>query len=187
MPKIIMCLPVTNRQKPTIHRKAFTLIELMIVCAILGVLATIVVINVLGAKAKSRDAKRMADVETIASAFHLYYADKGTYFIDNTGEIVSDTSTGQGWFNKSGSGYSSKSIAQGLIDAGFINNTIIDPSGGVSSGHAYMFYFSNAKKASAYANLENDPTTAQANSMHNSVNEAVATGYDMDYAATTTN
>ena len=61
------------------HSKSFTLIELMVVVLIIGLLAAMVIINVDHARKKGRDAKRIADLTSVASALQLYYADRHTY------------------------------------------------------------------------------------------------------------
>ena len=61
------------------NQSGFTLIELLVVIAIIGLLASIVLLALNGARAKSRDAKRIADVRQIASAFELFYNDFNTY------------------------------------------------------------------------------------------------------------
>ncbi len=60
-------------------KKAFTLIELLIVIAIIGLLATLSVIALNNARAKSRDAKRMADVKQMQTALELYFNDAQSY------------------------------------------------------------------------------------------------------------
>ncbi len=62
----------------------FTLIELLVVIAIIGILATVSVVALNNARAKSRDAKRVADVKNIQTALALYYNDKGQYPITLT-------------------------------------------------------------------------------------------------------
>lgn len=61
-------------------KRAFTLIELVVVVAIIGILATLVMVNYIGAQAKSRDSKRKADVEAIASALEMYKSTYGNFF-----------------------------------------------------------------------------------------------------------
>lgn len=52
----------------------FTLIELMVVIAIIGLLAAIVVVGLYSARAKARDTKRMGDMAQMGSALELYYS-----------------------------------------------------------------------------------------------------------------
>jgi general secretion pathway protein G len=59
--------------------KGFTLIELLVVVAIIGVLATIVLSSLSEARARARDAKRLADIKTIQTALEVYNLDNGTY------------------------------------------------------------------------------------------------------------
>ena len=60
-------------------RKGFTLIELLIVIAIIGVLATLLMVNFVGVRQRARDAQRKSDLRQIQSALELYRADNGSY------------------------------------------------------------------------------------------------------------
>lgn len=55
----------------------FTLVEIMVVIVILGLLATLVVQNVVGASDEARATKAQADVKAIAAAVNLYRSKKG--------------------------------------------------------------------------------------------------------------
>ena len=57
----------------------FTLIELLIVIAIIGILATIIIVNFVGVRQRSRDAQRKADLRQIQSAIELFKADQNSY------------------------------------------------------------------------------------------------------------
>ena len=51
-----------------IKKNGFTLIELLVVVSIIGVLATVVLSSLSDARARSRDARRKADLKNIQSA-----------------------------------------------------------------------------------------------------------------------
>lgn len=65
--------------KSKINSQGFTLIELLIVVAILGVLATIGLVNFQHSMLRSRDTKRKSDLAQIQRAIEMYYNDYGTY------------------------------------------------------------------------------------------------------------
>lgn len=160
-------------------KKAFTIIELLVVVAIIGVLAAVVIISVEGAQSKGRDTRRVSDLAQARKAFQMYYERNGT-FQPSTGYGYSGgIYDGQAWFNAtsadSPTNYASKSVAQFLVDQGLVSNIIIDPTGDTfcsTSGcvnpnkYAYMFYCRSPyigdckTKASMYAKLEN-PTADQ--------------------------
>lgn len=60
-------------------RNGFTLIELLVVIAIIAILSTIVMTGLSSARAKARDAKRVADIKNIQLALSLYYTDNNMY------------------------------------------------------------------------------------------------------------
>jgi general secretion pathway protein G len=74
--------------KPTTYdlqsQKGFTLIELLVVVAIIGMLVSIILVGLGSARMKSRDAKRLSDMQQIKTGLDLYY---------NTGNGYPDTAT----------------------------------------------------------------------------------------------
>lgn len=63
----------------TKKRRGFTLIELLVVVAIIGVLATIVLVSLNTARQKARDAQRLGEIREIATAMGRYFSDNGVY------------------------------------------------------------------------------------------------------------
>ena len=67
------------REAPKERSGGFTLIELLVVIAIIGILATIATISLGSARAKSRDAKRIADIKQVQTALEMFYNDNNRY------------------------------------------------------------------------------------------------------------
>ncbi len=59
-------------------KKGFTLLEVLIVIAIIGILVSIGLASYSTAQSKSRDARRRGDLKAIQNAFEQYYADSAT-------------------------------------------------------------------------------------------------------------
>jgi type II secretion system protein G len=57
----------------------FTLVELLVVMAIIGILATVVVGGFRSSQTKGRDTQRKGDLKEIANALELFYQDYGRY------------------------------------------------------------------------------------------------------------
>jgi prepilin-type N-terminal cleavage/methylation domain-containing protein len=64
-------------------RSAFTLIELLIVVAIIGILAAIAVPNFLNAQMKAKISRTYADQKSVSTALEIYYLDFNSYVEDH--------------------------------------------------------------------------------------------------------
>ena len=65
--------------RPRSDKRAFTLLELIVVIVILGVLAAIVAFSVRGVTDRGEESACKAEVKTVATAEEAYYAKKGSY------------------------------------------------------------------------------------------------------------
>jgi general secretion pathway protein G len=70
------------------NRSGFTLIELLVVATILAVLAAGALVSYASVNQRSRDSKRMSDLEQLRSALEMSRADTGSY-ITGSGIIPS--------------------------------------------------------------------------------------------------
>ncbi len=61
-------------------KKGFTLIELLVVVAIIGLLASVVVVSLGGARSGARDARRAADISQLHIALELYASNNSGTF-----------------------------------------------------------------------------------------------------------
>lgn len=74
----------------------FTLVELLVVLAIIGLLATVVVVNVLPAQSGARIQKAKADLALIEQGLELYRLDAGRYPDPAEGLAALTVPTGMG-------------------------------------------------------------------------------------------
>jgi len=77
--------------------RGFTLVELLIVIAIIGILSSVVLSNLTGARTKAYDAKVQAQMSNIRQSAELYYIANGNYGITTyscSAGMFADTSSG---------------------------------------------------------------------------------------------
>lgn len=117
-------------------RKAFTLIELMIVIMILGVLAALISGNFISSLKKGRDAQRKSDLAQMQRALEMYYDDFKVYptATANPGLSFGDPLS---------------EVTSGKI---YMQRLPKDPS----SSRTYEYQSINGKDYQLYACLEND-------------------------------
>ncbi len=60
-------------------RRGFTIVELLVVVAIIAILSAVAIASLVSSRAKGRDARRMADLNEVKNALDLYYDSYLTY------------------------------------------------------------------------------------------------------------
>lgn len=59
--------------------RGFTIVELLVVVAIIGLLSAVILASVNASRQKARDARRREDLKQLQAAIELYYSDNGHY------------------------------------------------------------------------------------------------------------
>ncbi len=115
-------------------KRGFTLIELLVVIAVIGLLSSIVLVSIQGARTKARDAIRKQDIGQLEKALLLYWEKYGQFPSEATfdGSIGSDncgcgaggtapgSCTGNNWCQTS-------QIWQGIVGNGIMGALPKDP------------------------------------------------------------
>ncbi len=119
-------------------KKGFTLIELLVVGTILAVLAAGAFVSYSTTTARSRDSKRLSDIEQVRSALEMFRADNASYY-QATGSVVSTL---------------------GILSPDYISKLPSDPK----FASTFDYYYNSAAPAATYelcAKTENltDPGT----------------------------
>lgn len=139
--------------KQKIKKSGFTLIELLIVIAIIGLLASMVLVALSNARQKARVAKRVSDFKTVKTALELYYNDFNSYPVQNGNW----SSVCPGWVV-----VTANNTIPGLVPT-YMPSFPVDPSfvSGVTA-NCYMYYSPDGISYKFMDYLINDMTAADA-------------------------
>ncbi|MBI5140307.1 MAG: prepilin-type N-terminal cleavage/methylation domain-containing protein [Candidatus Vogelbacteria bacterium] len=72
-------MKINKRRFDRLTARGFTLIELLVVVAIIGILASVVLVSLGSARSKARDARRISDMQNLKTALELYFASYNRY------------------------------------------------------------------------------------------------------------
>lgn len=144
-------------------QSGFTIIELLVVVAIIATIMSIVVALVGDAKAKARDTKRRADLSQIQVALELYRNEHGTFQVTGGGSAGG----GQGWLSYENGGSYPAAVTRILYNEGYLKTPIIeDPL----QSPGYMIYVCNGGQSYALSATLEFPKTSDIADIQTSCN-----------------
>lgn len=94
----------------------FTILELLVVVAIIGIISALGLALLSDTRARSRDARRLSDIHEIEKALHLYYSDHSSFPISVIATTIDGSVT--------------DGLSQTLEAGGYISDTPSDPRTG---------------------------------------------------------
>jgi prepilin-type N-terminal cleavage/methylation domain-containing protein len=120
------------------QRKGFTLIELMVVIAIIGILSAVGFVSFTNARISARDAKRKQDLRAVKVALELYYQKNRRY--PTTTTLWQISTAAQPWIVDKGP--AGDGVGAVALDTNYISGLPIDPTN--STTLLYQYYSSSA-------------------------------------------
>lgn len=108
------------------HRRGFSLAELVAVIVIISILAGVVSIRVVKTVQKGRDARRIADIDSLVTALQTYYLDYSQY-----------PDTSDSWTYSTDANFLSA-----LTSGNYITQTVQDPKNDSTYKYAYKRFSS---------------------------------------------
>lgn len=115
--------------------KGFTLIELLVVIAIIALLSSVVIASLSTARAKSRDARRLADISQVRTALELYYDSNQGYPSTTGAQIWRSECSGWGT-------YANNNVIPGLVPT-YMSRIPTDPEMNVLNSTCCNIYSSD--------------------------------------------
>ncbi|MBU1956688.1 type II secretion system GspH family protein [Patescibacteria group bacterium] len=109
----------------------FTLIELLVVISIIGVLSSVVMVNVNKARMKAQDARRLSDMHQMQIALNFYY--------DSFGRYPASDGAGIYGYDTSGTPVGAPSFLTPLVSNNFLPAHLLDPITNNEFGN-YVYY-----------------------------------------------
>ena len=150
------------------NKTGFTLIELLVVIAIIGLLSSVVLASLNGARVKARDVNRAAEIKQLATVIQFYVNDNNGIFPSNAGCLNGWCCLGHGnagtcW--TTASGYHGSTALDNSLSPKYISKIPDDPLNNTSRyGDAYMYRIDNdvnGTYATLHWGVENSSPSSQ--------------------------
>ncbi len=108
-------LPKFLRKELKSSPKGFTLIELLVVIFIIGILASIILVNIAGIRGRAKDAKKKNDLMEMKKALRLYYNDHQGYPLSDDHKIDPDYVSDGEFYNPDSNEVYMKDLPDGYL------------------------------------------------------------------------
>lgn len=126
-------------------KNGFTIIEMLVVISIIALLSGIGLANYASQTKKTRDARRMVDLEVIRQALELYRSDVGVY------------PGSSGWCSQISN--PAKTEIKSALETGYIEKVPQDPKYADTYQDYFYMNISSGQKYALYAELEGSDAT----------------------------
>jgi len=125
----------------TMKKNGFTLIEILIVVAIIGILATMGIVAFQTSLRRSRDATRIAEIKALQNAAEQFYADNASEYptVDGCAQLAPYLQGFQDYNDPRGVAYECDFTPAGAVTWEYCLGTHLEGDGGNATGNCSGF------------------------------------------------
>ncbi|HVY67863.1 MAG TPA: type II secretion system protein [Patescibacteria group bacterium] len=120
----------------------FTLIELLVVISIIGLLSSVILVSLNGARLKARDARRISDMRQLETALDLYYQNHSVYPTQDPNTPDSSGLICGGWDVSSYNAFLTALVTDGIVTRAPVDPINSNNPNGTTDcgGYAYRYF-----------------------------------------------